>query len=270
MLQETADHRAHPDRVRLPLNCRRQQAGTAHNQIDLHTRLPRGHQGFDQGLIGERIHLQDDARVLPVSGRLGGLRNPLAHARVQMKRRDQQLLHPAQRVLAGQVPKQLVHVGSDACVGGQEADVGVQARGARVVVAGRQMAVAAQALAFAPGHQQHLGVGLEAHHAVDHLHPDGFQLLGPVDVGLFVKAGLEFHHGRHFLAPAHRLAQQIQHHRVAACAVDGLLDGQHIGVPHGLAQKGQHAVKAFEGLVDHHILLAQVGQDRGHPLQLQW
>ena len=94
---------------------------------------------------------------------------------------------------------------------------------------------------------------LEADNAVHHLHTNRFELFRPVDVGLFVKSGFEFHHGRDFLASAHRLAQQIHHRGIAACAVNRLFDGQHIRVHHRFAQKGQYTVKALKRLVDHHI-----------------
>ena len=74
-----------------------------------------------------------------------------------------------QAALAGKVHENMVHVSGQLRLGCQVTDVGVQARGARVVVASRQMAVAAQLTPLAPGHQQHLGVGFQAHHAVHHL-----------------------------------------------------------------------------------------------------
>ena len=48
----------------------------------------------------------------------------------------------------------------------------VKAGGARMIVAGTQMAVATDATLFASEHQCHLGMGLVAHHAVDHVRPN--------------------------------------------------------------------------------------------------
>jgi hypothetical protein len=56
-------------------------------------------------------------------------------------------------------------------------------------------------------------VGLQAHDAVHHLRAHGLQALGPVDVGLFVEAGLQLHHHQHFLAAARGLDQQVHQHR---------------------------------------------------------
>jgi hypothetical protein len=71
---------------------------------------------------------------------------------------------------------------------------------------------------------------LQADDAVHHLRAHGLQALGPVDVGLFVEARLQLHHGHHFLAAPRGLDQQVHQHRLAAGAVDGLLDRQHVRV----------------------------------------
>jgi hypothetical protein len=71
------------------------------------------------------------------------------------------------------------------------------------------MGVAHAAPALAARHQQHLGMRLQADHAVHHLRADRLQHLGPVDVGLLVEARLELHHHGNFLAAPHRFAQQV-------------------------------------------------------------
>ena len=109
---------------------------------------------------------------------------------------------------------------------------------------------------------------LETHHAVHHLRAHRFERFSPVDVGLFVKTCFELDHRQHLFAPAHGLAQQIQHLGIGAGAVDGLLDGQHMRVVDGLAQKSQDAIKALKRLVDEHVALAQLRQDRAALLHL--
>ena len=126
-----------------------------------------------------------------------------------MKRRNARLVQLGQLVLAGQVQEHLLHIVRQRRVGREVADVGVQPGRTGVVVARRQMRITHQLAAFAPGHQQHLGMGLQAYHAVHHLRADRLQPLGVVDVGLFVESSLQFHHGCHFFAPAHGLAQQL-------------------------------------------------------------
>ena len=124
------------------------------------------------------------------------------------------------------------------------------------------MAVALELLALAARDQQHLGVGLHADHAVHHLCADGFELFRPVDVGLFVKTRLQFHHGRHFLAAAHCLTQQRHQFGVGAGAVDGLLDRQHVRIVHRLAQHVEHRLEALERLVGQNVALLQALENR--------
>ena len=130
------------------------------------------------------------------------------------------------------------------------------------------MAVVAHHPAFAARDQQHLGVRLEAHHAVDDLGADRLQPLGVVDVGLFVEARLELHHRGHFLAAPNGLAQQLDHLGLAAGAVDGLLDRQHVGVVDRLAQERQHRIEALVGLVDQHVALLHPFEEGLARLQL--
>jgi hypothetical protein len=46
-------------------------------------------------------------------------------------------------------------------------------------------------------------------------------------------------------------------------AVNGLLDREHLRVFDRLTQKGEHAVEALKRLVDQHVALAQLREDRG-------
>ncbi|MNT13668.1 hypothetical protein D3C72_1486460 [compost metagenome] len=118
------------------------------------------------------------------------------------------------------------------------------------------------------GHQQHFGVRFQPHHAVYDLRTDGLQRFCPVDIGLFVKPGLQFDNGHHFLAPAYRLTQQVHQFRISTCAVDGLLDDQYIRVINSLSQEFKQAIKALEGLVNQHVALPQLLHDGNPGLQL--
>ena len=185
---------------------------------------------------------------------------------MQMKWRHKQFMHPAQRILTGQMYKQFIHVGSDPRIRCQKADVGIQARRSGVVIASGKVSVAPKALAFTARDEQHLGVGLETDHAIHHLHTDGFKLFSPIDVGFLIKTCLELHHRCHFLATANGFAQQVQHHRVTACSIDGLFDGQHIRVIDRFTQERQDTLKTFERLVNQNIFLAQMRHHRGHTM----
>ena len=135
------------------------------------------------------------------------------------------------------------------------APVGVQRGGARVVIARGQVPVAFELTAFPARDEHHLGMGFKPHHAVQHLGANRLQHFGPVDVGFLVKPGLQFHHHRHFLAPAHAFSQQVHQFGVRPGAVNGLFDRQDVRVMHRFPKKGQYPAKAFKRLVNQHITL---------------
>ena len=98
------------------------------------------------------------------------------------------------------------------------------------------------------------------------------QLLGPVDVVLLIKTRLQLHQNRHLLAVVRRLGQRRHNGRVAADAVQRLLDGQHLRVTGRAAHKPHHRVKALVGMVQENVPFADVGENivlihqRGHRL----
>jgi hypothetical protein len=122
------------------------------------------------------------------------------------------------------------------------------------------MAVGAIAAVFAPHHHRYLGVGLPVDEAVDHLHPGAFQLAGPQQVLLLVKAGLQFDHCRHRLAGIGRRDQGGDHRRLLARAVQRLLDRHHVGIAGRLAQEIDHHLETFVGVVDDDVLFADRGK----------
>ena len=204
-------------------------------------------------------------------GGLGQLLNFVQQAALQMKGRHPQLLQARRPVLAGEQAKHAFHLGGERAIGAQVADVGVELGGFRVVVASGQVHIAPNVRPLAAADEHHFGVGLQAHHPIHHLGANALELFGPIDVGFFVKTRLELHHHRHFDATAHRLGEQVHHGRVGAGAVNGLLDGQHLRVVHGFAQKRQHPVKTLEGLVKQHVaFFAQLLEHRTARNHLGW
>src|SRR3546814_6522095 len=57
--------------------------------------------------------------------------------------------------------------------------------------------------------QRHLGVGLQVHEAVHHLHPGALQVARQPDVRLLVEARLDLDHRRDRLAGLRRLDQRL-------------------------------------------------------------
>ena len=112
-----------------PGHLRRHDAGAAHDQVDLHAGCcPAATSAWIERLVGQRVHLQHDAR------RLAGLRaaaasgvDALDQLAVQCERRQ-----PAARSSRGSLlwlarcRNTCVHVGRDARVGREVAEVGVQ------------------------------------------------------------------------------------------------------------------------------------------------
>ena len=96
------------------------------------------------------------------------------------------------------------------------------------------------------------------------------QLFGPVDVVLLVKTRLQLHQHRHLLTVVRRLGQRRHNGRVAADAVQRLLDGQHLRVAGCAAHKPHHRIEALVGMVQENVSFADVGENivlihqRGH------
>ena len=118
------------------------------------------------------------------------------------------------------------------------------------------------------GHEHHFGVGFKPHHTIEHLNPNGLHLVGPIDVGFFIKTGFELQHHRHLFATRDCLPQQIHQFRAGSGSVNGLLDDHHIGVIDSLAEKLQHHLKALVRLVQEHIALFKLLKNTVFVLQL--
>ena len=69
------------------------------------------------------------------------------------------------------------------------------------------------------------------------MHAGPLKLARPHDIGFLVKAGLDFHNGHNLFAQFSGLNQGVNNGRVATGAVQGLLDGQHLGVVSGLGDE---------------------------------
>src|SRR3546814_52413 len=131
-----------------------------------------------------------------------------------------------------------------------------------MVVARAQVHVAAQLATLAAHHQQHLGVGLVADHAVDHLHARFLQAVGEAEVGLLVEARAQLDHHGDVLAVARSLHQVLDDRRVLAGPVKGLLDRQHARVVGGLADELEHRRERVERVVQQHVAGGHALEDR--------
>ncbi len=276
MLQEAPDERAHADVFRQPRHAGPERAHAAHDQVDLDARARGLVELVDDGRLQQRVHLADDARALAGAGGARFRADVLDQVGMHRERRVPQVVQLHLGAGAGQQLEHVVDVFADGFVGRHQAEVGIEPGGLRVVVAGAEMRIAAQldGLGLAAGglaahHQQHLGVAFVADHAVHHVGAGRFELVGPVDVGLFVEARQQLDHHRHFLAVAGGLDQRLHHRGFVAGAVHGLLDGDHVRIARGLLQQLQHGHEALVRVVHQDVALADGIEDarrRGHGL----
>ncbi len=130
-----------------------------------------------------------------------------------------------------------------------------------MIIAGAEMGVGAKLRALAPHHQRDLGVGLVLDEAIDDLHARALKVPRPAQIGLFIKARLQFHQRRDVLACFRRLDQGRDDGRVLRGPVQRLLDGDDVRVPRRLTQEFHHHVKALIGMVNDQVLGAHRRKD---------
>ena len=175
--------------------------------------------------------------IRPSAPKRVSLLDQLEQARPQVARRDDERVVVVAAAVAGEVVEQLGDVGADVVVAREDAEVLVQPGRLGVVVAGADVAVAAQLVAVVADDQHALGVGLQPDHAVHDVDAGALELLGPVDVGGLVEAGLELDEHGDLHAALGGPDQAADDRAVAAGAVQRHLDGLHPGVVGGLVDE---------------------------------
>ncbi|MDQ0991688.1 hypothetical protein QFZ74_002916 [Streptomyces sp. V3I7] len=171
--------------------------------------------------------------------------------------------------VAGEPVEQVGQVRADLRVSGEQAEVLVQAGRLGVVVAGAHVAVAAQRVALLAYHQGQLAVGLQTDEAVHDMAAGLLQLARPLDVGVFVEAGLDLDQDEDLLAGLGGLDEGVDYRRGLRGAVQGLLDRQYVRVGGGLLQEGLHGRgERVVGVVQQHVPGAQGGEDVGRGRRL--
>ena len=197
------------------------------------------------------LHLPADQRLQPAS---------------QADRRDEKPPVGALVGVAGEVVEDVGGIRADGVIAGEKAEVGVVVRGHGVVVARGKMHVAPDAVALLPDDEGDLRVGLQPEQTVDHVHALAFQRAGPLDVALLVEARLQLHEHGHLLAAAHRFQESLHDRRVLADPVEGLLDGEHRGVPGRRVEKIDHGIEGIVGMVKEDVLAPDGAEDIALPV----
>ena len=131
-----------------------------------------------------------------------------------------------------------------------------------VVVAGPDVGVTADHAFLLTHHEGCLGVGLQPDQPIDDVHPRLLQCTRPLDVPLFVEAGLELDQNGDLLAPVGGLDQRLHDRAARRGAVERLLYGEDIGVGGGgreerLDRSGEGVV----GVMNEQIALADGNED---------
>ena len=155
--------------------------------------------------------------------------------------------------VAGEEVEEVGHVLAQVGRRREERQVGVDAGRLRVVVAGAEVDVAAQPGPLAAHHQRHLAVGLEAEQAVDHVDARLLEPPRPGDVVGLVEARLDLDDGGDLLAVLGGPGEGAHEGAVAAGPVQGLLDGEDVGVVGGLLDEADHRVEGLVGVVEQHL-----------------
>ena len=171
----------------------------------------------------------------------------------QHRRRHDQFAKARRIRVAGQRAPERGRVGGDIGVGRQEPHVRVEARGAVVVVAGPQVDVAAEALFRSPYDQANLGVHFVVADAVDDVRAHLLQAPRPADVPRLVEARHQLDEHRHLFSLVGRPRQRHDDRRVAAGAVERLLDRQHVRVLGGGLHERHHRIERFVRMVQQDV-----------------
>ena len=98
-------------------------------------------------------------------------------------------------------------------------------------------------------------MGLELDEAIHDLRAGALERARPADVGLLIETGLELDQRGDRFSRFRRLDQRPHDGRFGRRPVEGLLDGDHVGVARGLLQELHHDVKGLVGMMNNEILL---------------
>ena len=240
VLKESADDRSDPDVFRQTRHARSQCTHATHDQVDFHTGLAGLVERLDDLRFEQGIDLGSDVGLAPGAGDLGLAVNRSQDVIGEGEWRLQQAAQVDCMPGSGQAAKDLMHIGADIGIRGEQAEVFIQARRARMVVTGSEVRIALEGTALAAQQQGQLGMGLVADHPVDHMGTDFFETTCPVDVGFFIEAGHQLDHHRNLLAGTRGSHQRLHQRGIGPGPVDGLLDRHHVGIGGRTAQEVHH------------------------------
>ena len=231
----------------------------AHDHIDADSRTAGFFEFQDDIPIRDGVVFQDHGCR---AAQLGCIDDPVhlvqQHA-LEAQRGHQHLLGGLRQLLHGKV---LEHVGgflTDAQICRDERIIGIELAGLFVVVAGADLGDVAVALRALLGDEGQLGVHLVIIKAIEDSTASLFQLLGPVDVILLVKAGTQLYQSHHFLAIFGGFDQGLHDLGFPRHPVKGHLNGDDLRIPRGLFQHRDEGTDRLIRITEQDIVLFHLG-----------
>ena len=231
----------------------------AHDHINAHPGTAGFLQFEDDVPVADRIVFQDHGSRTSHAGGSDDVIHLVQQHALEAQRSHQHLVAFLGELLHGQIAEHLGGFLADALVCGDEGIIRIQLAGFFVVVAGTDLGDVGVALCALAGDEGQFGVHLVVLEAVDDSTAGAFQLLGPVDVILLVKAGAQLHQCYHFLAVFGGFHQRLHDLGLPRHAVEGHLDRDDVRVLCGLFE---HSDKGADGLVrvaEQHVMLLYLG-----------
>ena len=101
-------------------------------------------------------------------------------------------------------------------------------------------------------------MNLQSFYTEDHVHAFFLHALAPLDVALLVETGQELYHGSHLLAVAGSGDECLHYLRILCQAIEGGLDGLHLGLGSSLTEHTDVAVEAMVWYVDKTVFLTNL------------
>ena len=144
--------------------------------------------------------------------------------------RDHELAVAGRRHGASQFVVQGRHISTQFPIAAENAQVLINSGSAFVVVSGSNVDIAANAVLLLANDEGQLDMSLQPLHTIGDVHPLSLKQSAPGDVGRFIEARGDLNQHHHLFALACRFQQRLDDRRLAAGAIDGQLNCQHLRV----------------------------------------
>ena len=230
MLEEPADDRGDPDRLRQAFDAGSEHADRARL---ISISAPAAEAAYSSSIsVGSTSELSFSRirAVFPSAAASADLLDVLGEPRAHRERGDENLAEALRSPEPRDVVEEIGDVRGDVLVGGEEPEILVDARGRGVVVARADVDVASKAVRLPPDDEGHLRVDLEVGEPVDDVDTRLLHRARPLDVATLVEAGLQLEQADGLLPVLRTFDQRRDELRLVARPVHGRLDRDHFRV----------------------------------------